>query len=98
MTSDVAGARPLSPGSGEEQPLSGTRGREESGRPINRARGRTCGSRSLARRAFERTRRRESCDELGPDWLVLDVWLARSLLRYAARNLSIENTVPRDSM
>jgi hypothetical protein len=31
-------------------------------------------------------------------WLELDVWLARSLLRYAARNLSIENTVPRDSM
>jgi len=36
--------------------------------------------------------------ELGPDWLELDVWLARSLLRYAARNLSIENTVRRDSM
>jgi hypothetical protein len=36
--------------------------------------------------------------ELGPDWLELDVWLARSLLRYAARNFSIENTVPRDSM
>jgi len=30
--------------------------------------------------------------------LALDVWLARSLPRYAARNLSIENTVPRDSM
>jgi hypothetical protein len=37
-------------------------------------------------------------DELGPDGLELDNWLARSLLRYAARNLSIENTVPRDSM
>ena len=37
-------------------------------------------------------------DELGPDWLELGVWLARSLLRYAARNFSIEKTVPRDSM
>ena len=36
--------------------------------------------------------------ELGPDWLELDVWLARSPLRYTARNFSIENTVPRDSM
>ena len=31
-------------------------------------------------------------------WLELAIWLARSLLRYAARNLSIENTVPRDNM
>ena len=31
-------------------------------------------------------------------WLELDVWLARSLLRYAARNFSIENTVRRDNM
>ena len=31
-------------------------------------------------------------------WLELDVWLARALLRYAARNFSIEKTVPRDSM
>ena len=97
MTSDVAGARPLSPGSGEEQPLSGTRGREESGRPINRARCRTCGSRTLAGRAL-RARVAAICDELGPDWLELDVWLARSLLGYAARNLPIENTVSRDSM
>ena len=36
--------------------------------------------------------------ELGPDWLELDVWLTRSLLRYAARNFSIENTVRRDNM
>ena len=33
-----------------------------------------------------------------PTWLELGVWLARSLLRYAARNFSIEKTVPRDSM
>ncbi len=33
-----------------------------------------------------------------PTWLELDVWLARSLPRYAARNFSIEKTVPRDSM
>ena len=31
-------------------------------------------------------------------WLELDVWLARSLPRYAARNVSMEKTVPRDSM
>jgi len=37
-------------------------------------------------------------DELGPDRLELGVWLTRSLPRYAARNFSIENTVPRDSM
>ena len=36
--------------------------------------------------------------ELGPAWLELDVWLARSLLRYAARNFSMENTVRRASM
>ena len=33
-----------------------------------------------------------------PTWLELGVWLARSLFRYAARNFSIEKTVPRDSM
>jgi hypothetical protein len=31
-------------------------------------------------------------------WLELDGWLARSLLRYAARNFSMQNTVRRDSM
>ena len=31
-------------------------------------------------------------------WLELDVWLARSLPCYAARNFSIEKTVPRESM
>jgi hypothetical protein len=30
--------------------------------------------------------------------LELGVWLARSLPRYAVRNLSMEKTVPRDSM
>lgn len=30
-------------------------------------------------------------------WLELDVWLTRSLRRYAARNLSKEKTVPRDN-
>ena len=33
-----------------------------------------------------------------PTWLELDVWLARSLPCYAARNFSIEKTVPRDNM
>ena len=31
-------------------------------------------------------------------WLELDVWLTRSLLRYVARNFSIEKTVSRDNM
>ena len=46
MTSDVACARPLSPGSGEGQPIPGTRvhGGEESGRPIKRTRCWTTGS------------------------------------------------------
>ena len=33
-----------------------------------------------------------------PTWLELDVWLVRFLPRYAARNFSIEKTVPRESM
>jgi hypothetical protein len=37
-------------------------------------------------------------DELGRDGLELDVWLARSLPHYAARNFSIEKTVPRESI
>jgi hypothetical protein len=37
-------------------------------------------------------------NELGPDGLELDVWLAHALLGYAARNFSMENTVRRDSM
>ncbi len=36
--------------------------------------------------------------ELGHDGLELDIWLARSPLRYAVRNFSIENTVLRESM
>jgi hypothetical protein len=31
-------------------------------------------------------------------WLALGVWLTRSLPRYAARNFSIEKTVPRESL
>jgi hypothetical protein len=37
-------------------------------------------------------------DELSPDVLELDVWLTRSLPRDAARNFSVEKTVPRESM
>jgi len=33
-----------------------------------------------------------------PTWLELGVWLTRSLPHYAARNFSIEKTVPRDRM
>jgi hypothetical protein len=95
MTSDVA-KRPVSPGSGEGQRIRGTRGREKSGRPII-ARAlpdlwlMIAGSSRSAAYAYGAI-----LGGLGPDWLELDVWLARSLLRYAARNLSIENTVRRD--
>ena len=100
MTSDVAAAHPLSPGSGEGQRIEGTRmhgeGRE---RPSHQPRSlpdpwlmidgswRSCGARVDP-----------IVCELGPDWLELDVWLARSPPRDAARNFSIEKTVPRDSM
>lgn len=77
--------------------MRGPRGEEESGRPIKRARCRTPDSRSTARGALS-ARVPRDLHELGPDWLELDVWLARSLLRYAARNFSKENTVLRDSM
>jgi hypothetical protein len=100
MTSDVAYARPLSPGSGEGQPIPGTRvcGEEESGRPII-----GCllpdrwlmivGSWRSAAHAWSR-----SVTSSVLTWLELGVWLARSLPRYAARNFSMEKTVPRDNM
>jgi hypothetical protein len=96
MTSDVAGARPLSPGSGEGRPRSTPRGDEESGRPIKR---RVAGPSAHDRGAVTLGGVRVQCDlhELGRVRLELDVWLARSLRRYAARNCSIENTVRRDS-
>jgi hypothetical protein len=100
MTSDVACARPLSPGSGEGQPIPGTRvrGGEESGRPII---GDSLpdpwllivGSWRSPAHAWSR-----SVTSSVLTWLELGVWLARSLPRYAVRNLSMEKTVPRDSM
>ena len=93
-------ARPLSPDSGEEQPIPGTRvrGGGESGRPIIRG--------SLPKPlapdrwlvALDGARVVPIGDELGLTRLELGVWLARSLPRYAARNFSIEKTVSRDSM
>jgi hypothetical protein len=38
------------------------------------------------------------CVSSVPTWLELDVWLTRPLPGYAARNFSIEKTVPRASM
>jgi hypothetical protein len=100
MTSDVACARPLSPGSGEGQPIPGTRvrGGGESGRPIKRARCRDLwlmivGSWRSPAPAWSR-----SVTSSVLSWLELSVWLTRSLLRYVARNFSIEKTVPRESM
>jgi len=98
--SDVARARPLSPGSGEGQRLPvnacARRGRE-------RASHQSCSLPDLwlmtvgpwrsAAHAWSR-----SVTSSVPTWLELDVWLARSLPRYAARNFSIEKTVPRESM
>jgi hypothetical protein len=75
----------------------GPRGEGESGHPIKRARCRTTDSRSTARGALS-ARVPRDLNELGPDWLELGVWLARSLLRYAARHFSKENTVRRDSL
>jgi hypothetical protein len=97
MMSDVAEARPLSPGSGEGRPVRNQWRRRErashhrAGLPDHRLTiaalvtlGGVCVQRDLR--------------ELDPAWLELDVWLARSLRRYAARNVSIEKTVRRDSM
>ena len=50
------------------------------------------------RGARRRTRGRRSATNSVLTRLELDVWLTRSLPRYAARNFSIEKTVPRDSM
>ena len=74
------------------------RGEGESGRPIN-ARSLPdlwlliVGSWRLSAHASAR-----SVTSSVLTWLELGVWLARSLPRYAARNFSIEKTVPRDSM
>jgi hypothetical protein len=97
MTSDVAGARPLSPGSGEGQPSREHVAEKRAGVPSTAlAAGPVAQDRRLV--ALCGARVVTIGDELGPDWLEFDVWLARSLLRYAARNVSIENTVPRDNM
>ena len=98
MTSDVACARPLSPGSGEGQPIQErvcAAGRERASHQ----------TRSLpdlwlliaAHGALRRTRGHDRW-RARSRWLELGVWLTRSLPRYAARNFSIEKTVPRDSM
>jgi len=98
MTSDVAHARPLSPGSGEGRRLQGTslRRRKRAGVPSNAlaagpmAHDRRLGALGGARVLGDRR-------ELGP---VARVRRLAHLLpsRYAARNFSIEKTVPRDSM
>jgi hypothetical protein len=100
MTSDVAGARPLSPGSGEGQPIPGARvhNEGESGRPIKRARCRPALAHDRWPVALCGACVVTIGVELGSRWLELDVWLARPLPRYAARNFSIEKTVPRASM
>jgi hypothetical protein len=97
MTSDVAGARLLSPGSGEGRRLSAHVVKKRASVPSSeRAAGPLAHDRQLGRSQSACVPR--DLNELGPDWLELRVWLARSLLRYAARNFSKENTVRRDSM
>ena len=98
MTGDVACARPLSPGSGEGPRIPGTRVRrgEESGVPSNAlVAGRVAPDRWLVALVAHAC---EAISASSVPWLELDVWLTRSLPRYAARNFSIEKTVPRDSM
>ena len=100
MTSDVVYASVVARlGGGAAHPVNaGVRGGGESGRPII---GGSLpdlwlmivGSWRSAAHAWSR-----SVTSSVPTWLELDVWLARSLPRYAARNFSIEKTVPRDSM
>ena len=98
MTSDVAGARPLSPGSGEEQPSREHEAEKRAGVPSSaRAAGPLAHDRWLVALP-PRARVVAIVTSSVPTWLELDVWLARSLLRYAARNFSIEKTVPRESM
>jgi hypothetical protein len=97
MTSDVAEARPLSPGSGEERRILDHVAEKRAGVPSSaRAAEPVAPDRRLG--TLDGVRVQRDLGELSPAWLELDVWLARSLLRYAARNFSIENTVPRDSM
>ena len=94
MTSDVAGARPLSPGSGKGQhiPANACVAEKRASVPSPaRAAGPLAHDRRLVTLVGVRVPR--DLRELGPDGLELDVWLARALLRYAARNFSIENTV-----
>ena len=98
MTSDVAGTRPLSPGSGEGRPRSTPRCGEESGRPIIRPGLPDHRLTIAALVTLGGVRVQGDLYELGRVRLELDVWLARSLRRYAARNVSSENTVRRDNM
>lgn len=99
MTSDVAGARPLSPGSGEGQRLRWTRVWRSRERASHQTR--ALPDLWLTIDGSERSTA-YACSAIStssvPTWLELDIWLARSLLRYAALNLSMENTVPRDNM
>ena len=98
MTIDVADARPLSPGSGEEQHLENTlmRSGKRAGVPSNAlAAGPLAHDRRLG--ALGGARVLSDLGELGPVARVRR--LAHPLpSRYAARNFSIEKTVPRDSM
>src|SRR5262245_28238146 len=97
MTSDVAGVRPLSPGSGKGQRIREPVAEKRADVPSSvRAAGPLAHDRRLVTLGGVRVQRDRS--EFGPAWLELDVWLARSLFRYAARNLSMENTVRRASM
>jgi hypothetical protein len=98
MTSDVAHARPLSPGSGKGQRLRRTllRGKKRAGVPSNAlAAGPVAHDRRLG--ALDGARVLRDLHELGPVARVRR--LAHPLSsRYAARNRSLENTVRCDSI
>jgi len=100
MTSDVAGARPLSAGSGKGQRLKRTRGAWPD-------RAWTSHQTLTAARPVAHDRGGETRSKRPPTWrserarsqrLDLGVWLVHARSGYAAMNFSSENTVSRDNM
>jgi len=98
MTSDVGEAASVIARLGKGAASHGPRREEESGRPINRSGLPDPWLTIDGSGRSDDVRVQRDLRELGPAWLELDVWLARSLRPYAARNLSMVKTVRRDSM
>jgi hypothetical protein len=98
MTSDVAGSASVIArlGGGAAHPENTWLSRDRASHHRARAAGPLAHDRRLV------TLDAYACSAISPSsvptGLELDVWLARSLVCYAARKRSIENTVPRDNM